>query len=114
MNGMVEKIDLEIQVPPSFPEKYYDALARAAAVTERLSTNTEVKLHHADIAFLTDAPDLEARHRPLEPAQRQGPELLFEARNPQVDVSQDPEGGSGARSRAAQRFRAGRRQCRRG
>jgi putative redox protein len=30
MTGMVEKIDLEIQVPPEFPEKYYDALIRAA------------------------------------------------------------------------------------
>lgn len=29
-NGMVEKIDLEIQVPPSFPEKYYDSLIRSA------------------------------------------------------------------------------------
>lgn len=28
--GMAEKIDLEIQVPPDFPEKYYDALIRAA------------------------------------------------------------------------------------
>lgn len=28
--GMVEKIDLEIRVPPSFPEKYYDALVRSA------------------------------------------------------------------------------------
>ena len=28
--GMVEKIDLEIQVPPEFPQKYYDALVRAA------------------------------------------------------------------------------------
>jgi ribosomal protein S12 methylthiotransferase accessory factor len=30
MTGMVELIDLEIQVPPSFPEKYYDALVRSA------------------------------------------------------------------------------------
>ena len=30
MNGMVEKIDLEIQVPPSFPTKYYDALVKSA------------------------------------------------------------------------------------
>lgn len=30
MTGMVDKIDLEIQVPPSFPEKYYDALIRSA------------------------------------------------------------------------------------
>ncbi len=28
--GMVENIDLEIQVPPSFPQKYYDALIRSA------------------------------------------------------------------------------------
>ena len=30
MTGMVDKIDLEIQVPPSFPQKYYDALVRSA------------------------------------------------------------------------------------
>jgi putative redox protein len=29
-NGMVEKIDLEIHVPPSFPEKYRDSLIRSA------------------------------------------------------------------------------------
>ena len=29
-NGMVERIDLEIQVPPSFPEKYYESLIRSA------------------------------------------------------------------------------------
>ena len=29
-NGMVEKIDLEIQVPPGFPEKYYEALVKSA------------------------------------------------------------------------------------
>ena len=28
--GKLEKIVIEIQVPPSFPEKYYDALARSA------------------------------------------------------------------------------------
>ncbi len=28
--GMVTKIDLEIQVPPTFPEKYYPALVRSA------------------------------------------------------------------------------------
>jgi putative redox protein len=28
--GSVDKIDLEIQVPPDFPEKYYDALIRSA------------------------------------------------------------------------------------
>jgi len=30
MSGMVEKIDLEIQVPPSFPEKYRSSLIRSA------------------------------------------------------------------------------------
>lgn len=30
MSGMVEKIDLEIQVPPSFPQKYYESLVRSA------------------------------------------------------------------------------------
>jgi putative redox protein len=29
-NGLIEKIDLEIQLPPSFPEKYKDAVIRAA------------------------------------------------------------------------------------
>ena len=29
-NGMMEKIDLEIQVPPTFPEQYYGALVRSA------------------------------------------------------------------------------------
>lgn len=30
LTGMVEKIDLEIQVPPSFPQKYTDSLIRSA------------------------------------------------------------------------------------
>lgn len=30
MSGMVDNIALEIQVPASFPEKYYDALIRSA------------------------------------------------------------------------------------
>jgi putative redox protein len=30
LSGMVEKIDLEIQVPPSFPEKYRPSLIRSA------------------------------------------------------------------------------------
>ena len=29
-NGMVEKVQLEIQVPSSFPKEYYSALVRAA------------------------------------------------------------------------------------
>src|SRR5512147_1567333 len=30
LNGMVEKIELEIQVPENFPPKYYDALIKSA------------------------------------------------------------------------------------
>jgi len=30
LSGMVAKIDLEIQVPPTFPEKYRDSLIRSA------------------------------------------------------------------------------------
>ena len=30
LNGLVQEVDLEIQVPPEFPEKYYGALVRAA------------------------------------------------------------------------------------
>lgn len=30
MTGMVEKIELEIQVPPSFPKEYYSALVHSA------------------------------------------------------------------------------------
>jgi putative redox protein len=29
-SGLVDQIDLEIQVPASFPEKYYDSLVRSA------------------------------------------------------------------------------------
>jgi putative redox protein len=29
-SGMVEEIDLEIQIPPTFPEKYRDSLIRSA------------------------------------------------------------------------------------
>jgi ribosomal protein S12 methylthiotransferase accessory factor len=28
--GMVEKVEIDIQVPPGFPEKYHEALVRAA------------------------------------------------------------------------------------
>ena len=30
-HGMVDKIDLKLQVPPSFPDKYYNALIRSAS-----------------------------------------------------------------------------------
>jgi ribosomal protein S12 methylthiotransferase accessory factor len=30
LNGMVEKIEIEIKIPPTFPEKYRDSLIRSA------------------------------------------------------------------------------------
>lgn len=42
--GMVEKVDLEIQTPPGFPEKYHQALIRAAelcAVKKHLESPPE-------------------------------------------------------------------------
>jgi putative redox protein len=30
MSGLVENIELEIQVPPDFPQKYYESLVRSA------------------------------------------------------------------------------------
>lgn len=30
ITGMVSEVDLEIQVPPDFPEKYHDAMVRSA------------------------------------------------------------------------------------
>lgn len=30
LNGALEKVELEIQVPPTFPDKYYPALIRSA------------------------------------------------------------------------------------
>jgi putative redox protein len=32
MTGMIGEIELEIQVPPDFPEKYYDSLVRSASM----------------------------------------------------------------------------------
>lgn len=48
MNGLVEEIEMEIQVPPSFPEKYYDALVRSAeqcAVKKALEKPPRFNIH---------------------------------------------------------------------
>jgi ribosomal protein S12 methylthiotransferase accessory factor len=45
--GMVEKVELEIQVPPDFPEKYRPAVIRAAelcAVKKHLETPPEFEI----------------------------------------------------------------------
>jgi putative redox protein len=47
-NGMVEQIELEIQVPPTFPEKYYDSLVRSAelcAVKKHLEHPPEFEVY---------------------------------------------------------------------
>ncbi len=48
LTRMVETIELEIQVPPSFPAKYYDALVRAAdqcAVKKHLEHPPRFEVH---------------------------------------------------------------------
>ncbi len=45
---MTEKIDLEIQVPPDFPEKYYDSLVRSAqlcAVKKHLENPPKIEIY---------------------------------------------------------------------
>lgn len=47
MSGMVGKVDLEIQVPPSFPQKYHDALIKSAdlcAVKKHLETPPQFEI----------------------------------------------------------------------
>ena len=47
---LVDLIELEIQVPPSFPEKYYEALVRSAdqcAVKKHLETPPRFNVHTA-------------------------------------------------------------------
>ncbi len=55
-NGMVSKIDLEIQVPPDFPEKYLSSLVRSAELCA-------VKKH------LENPPQFDVYTRALEAAQ---------------------------------------------
>ena len=48
ISGMVDKIDLEIQVPDTFPEKYYDSLIRSAdlcAVKKHLENPPKFKVY---------------------------------------------------------------------
>lgn len=52
-NGMVEKIDLEIQVPPDFPQKYYDSLVRSAelcAVKKHLENPPKFEVTAREVA----------------------------------------------------------------
>lgn len=53
-SGMVKKIDLEIQVPPAFPEKYRDSLIRSAelcAVKKHLENPPKFDVTTKEIAF---------------------------------------------------------------
>ncbi len=48
LTGMVDNIELEIQVPPTFPEKYYAALVRSAdqcAVKKHLENPPKFNVH---------------------------------------------------------------------
>ena len=51
--GLVEKIELEIQVPPEFPEKYHEALIRSASmclVKRHFETPPEFEIHTEVVA----------------------------------------------------------------
>lgn len=51
---MIGKVDLEIQVPPDFPEKYNDSLVRSAelcAVKKHLENPPEFDVFTKEIAF---------------------------------------------------------------
>lgn len=53
MNGMVDMVDLEIQVPESFPERYYEALVRSAeqcAVKKHLEKPPRFQVHTEAVA----------------------------------------------------------------
>lgn len=50
---MIGKVDLEIQVPPDFPEKYYDSLIRSAelcAVKKHLETPPQFDVFTKQVA----------------------------------------------------------------
>ena len=50
---MIGKVDLEIQVPPEFPEKYRDSLVRSAemcAVKKHLETPPDFKVFTKEIS----------------------------------------------------------------
>jgi ribosomal protein S12 methylthiotransferase accessory factor len=54
LTGMIGKIDLEIQVPPGFPEKYYDALIRSAeqcAVKKHLENPPKFEITTRQVAM---------------------------------------------------------------
>jgi ribosomal protein S12 methylthiotransferase accessory factor len=54
LTRMIGKIDLEIQVPPEFPEKYHDSLVRSAelcAVKKHLEHPPEFEVFTKEIAL---------------------------------------------------------------
>lgn len=56
LSGMVEKIDLEIQVPSTFPERYHEALVRSAslcAVKKHMETPPEFNVYTQAIQPVT-------------------------------------------------------------
>ena len=55
MTGMVGEIEIEIQVPPTFPEKYYSALVRSAeqcAVKKHMENPPKFNVH-TEVALQT-------------------------------------------------------------
>jgi ribosomal protein S12 methylthiotransferase accessory factor len=55
MTGMIGEIEIEIQVPPTFPEKYYSALVRSAeqcAVKKHMENPPKFNVH-TEVALQT-------------------------------------------------------------
>lgn len=54
-NGMIGKVELEIQVPPSFPEQYKSALIRSAelcAVKKHFETPPQFDIHTKSVEIM--------------------------------------------------------------
>ena len=53
LNGLVQEVELEIQVPPEFPEKYYNALVRSGEqclVKKHFENPPEFNIHTKAVA----------------------------------------------------------------
>lgn len=55
--GLIKKVELEIQVPPEFPQKYYAALVRAAdqcAVKKHFEDPPQFEVYTSEVEVETN------------------------------------------------------------
>ena len=57
LNGMVENVELEIQVPPTFPEKYYPALRSVSLLDYKVRVLTGMKGTASRVRVLIESGD---------------------------------------------------------